>query len=82
MWRTGTGNFCQRKTKADREVYANLGLGISIYFKQIKSLSWFFLFCSIVSLPQLLILYFSGEHELTLDDPKLYFSTFTLGNLG
>jgi len=65
------------------EFVEELGLGMSIYFKQLKFMSILFLLFSLFSIPAFWLFY-SG-HEATIQniyDTKGIFSTFTLGNLG
>jgi hypothetical protein len=65
------------------EFVEELGLGMSIYFKQLKFMSILFFLFSLFSIPAFWLFY-SG-HEATIQniyDTKGIFSTFTLGNLG
>ena len=83
---TKTGSFpclcCCRSRKSD---FADeLGLGISLYFKQLKFFIMMMFVCTLLSLPAYLF-YWSvnkSESSLIYEDPKSFFSTFTLGNLG
>jgi hypothetical protein len=80
---TGTGTFSQFKhSDSDRQVNKNLGLGISIYFKQLKSLIVLFLAFSVLKIPSFILFYYGGESQIVFNDSKIFFSTFTLGNLG
>lgn len=46
----GTGNLL---FSGGKELHGidNLGIAVSIYFKLLKSIIWFFMFCSLVSMP-------------------------------
>lgn len=82
MCTTGTGWFFWTRSVEDhRVVNEQLGLGVSIYFKELKSLILLFLLFSVFSIPAFVLFYYGGENS-SLSDPKMFFSTFTLGNLG
>ena len=81
---TNTGWFlcCNQYTHSD--IADELGLGMSIYFKQLKNLILMLLVCTILSIPSY-VLFWSGTpsaNKFAIEDPKVFFSTFTLGNLG
>ena len=82
---TVTGCFCcSKKYKGHPDITQKLGLGVSLYLKQLKSLTILFLILSVLSLPAF-ILFFQGnegQHSAALHDSKQFFSMFTLGNLG
>jgi len=60
-----------------------LGLGISIYFKQLKFMVILFALFSIFSIPAFWLFYSGNEAKIkNFYDTKGIFSTFTLGNLG
>jgi len=74
-----TGSLsCTRKV--DDRAGKKLGLGVSIYFKQMKSLIWLFIILSIISIPSYVLYYYAGSTEIK--DSKTFFSTMTLGNIG
>ena len=86
---TGWFNCFTRKKKiavdediqAMKKTYHKLGLGVDMYFKQIKSLVCLFAILAILSVPSCVAYYYAGEgHEI--NDSKTAFSTFTLGNIG
>ena len=84
---TATGWFCScccRKSNIQRE----LGVGVSIYFKQLKNLMMIFFLCTILSVPAF-ILFWSGRHLNNPDtstDSGFRLNTFiaslSLANLG
>lgn len=85
---SGTGVFCPTQTCCPTlqksAMAVELGVGMSIYFKQLKTLMLIFLLFTFLSFPSYL-LYFSGneaENRFSFSDSKQLFSTFTLGNLG
>lgn len=78
-----TGWFCCCKNWRQSELGQELGLGMSIYFKQLKSMALMFLIFTLLSLPSFLLFYNGNEAtNVNLYDTKGFFSTFTLGNLG
>ena len=58
--RTKTGYFKCRATTSDSEIADELGLGLTIFFKQLKWLSFFLIVCTILSIPSY-ILFWSGN---------------------
>jgi hypothetical protein len=84
-----TGWFSCRNSKkvgdansqSREKTYERLGLGIALYFKQIKSLAVLFLILTLISLPTFLV-YYGGSEPGVPTDSKTLFSTFTLGNIG
>jgi hypothetical protein len=65
------------------EFVEELGLGMSIYFKQLKFMSILFLLFSLFSIPAFWLFYSGNEAQVkNFYDTKGIFSTFTLGNLG
>ncbi len=82
--RTSTGWLTCKKHKkgeAKKEEHAKFGLGMAIYFKQLKALVILFLVLSIISIP-CYITYYYGTPNIAVRDSKNFFSMFTLGNLG
>ena len=84
--RTSTGWFCCRRgCRENHDISEKLGLGISLYFKQLKSLTVIFLIFTLLSLPAL-ILYRDGNEASKVSSKMFgsqsYFLTYTLGNLG
>lgn len=57
-------------------------MGVSLYFKQLKSLIILYAILSIVSIPAFILYYFGGKQQATFQDSKAFMSTFTLGNVG
>ncbi len=82
LCKTGTGWFFCNKSKEDKQVTEGLGLGISVYFKQVKSLTLLFLVFTLISIPAYVLFYFGGSQDPNWSEPKILFSTFTIGNLG
>lgn len=59
---TGTGRFSSSAhSKNDRQINRELGLGISIYFKQLKSLIVLFMFFTVLKIPSFVFFYYGGE---------------------
>ena len=77
---TGWMSFSS-KSKSDG-ADEKLGLGVSLYFKQLKSLVILYLVLSFVSIPAFTLYYFGGKQQATFQDSKAFMSTFTLGNVG
>lgn len=61
--------------------FDELGIGISLYFKLLKSLIVFFIFCSILSSP-LSYIYSTGSVAESQVGVKSILAAWTLGNLG
>jgi hypothetical protein len=61
LCKTGTGWFFYHKSDEDKQVSEGLGLGISIYFKQVKSLALLFLAFTLISIPAYTLYYFGGS---------------------
>ena len=81
---TETGWFLCCNQYSHSQIADELGLGMSIYFKQLKNLTLMLIICTLLSLPAY-VLYWSGNrsnNSFSIEDPKAFFSTFTLGNLG
>lgn len=57
-----TGRLSLRTT-TDDPANSKLGLGVAIYFKQLKTLFWFFLICSFASIPAFILYYYGGNHN-------------------
>ena len=73
------GLVCSKK-----ELYGidDLGIAVSIYFKLLKSLIWFFLICSMLCIP-LYFLYSCGNVSRQASSSlQEYLSEWTLGNIG
>ena len=66
------------------EIDDELGLGISIYFKQLKALVIMLVVCTLLSIPSLILFYSGGYNDISegLRDTKSLFAAFTLGNIG
>lgn len=80
---TSTGWFidwcCMRR---DSEIESNLGMGIAIYFKQLKSLICMLFICTLLSLPSYFLFWGARSHmsmENNFDEVMLALS---LGSLG
>ncbi len=81
---TSTGWLtCKKHKKGEpkKEENAKFGLGMAIYFKQLKALIILFIVLSILSIP-CFITYYYGTPSLAVNDSKTFFSMLTLGNLG
>ena len=60
-----------------------LGVGMSIYFKTLKSLALMFLMFTFFSIPAFVLFYSGNVSDISnVYDTKSIFSAFTLGNLG
>jgi len=71
-------------TSSGKELFGldELGIAVSIYFKLLKSLTIFFVICSVVSVP-LYFLYGCGDmSKQATGMVQQYLSEWTLGNLG
>mmetsp|Transcript_511 Transcript_511/g.524 ORF Transcript_511/g.524 Transcript_511/m.524 type:complete len:90 (-) Transcript_511:3636-3905(-) len=69
---------------SNKEQYGldDLGMGVSIYFKLLKSMIIFFIFCSVISSP-LYYFYSSGDiSQQATGSLQMQLSEFSLGNLG
>lgn len=74
--------FCGEKYR-NSDLGEELGVGMSIYFKQLKYMACMFLFFTILSIPSFMLFYQGNESTNgNIYDSKSLFSTFTLGNLG
>jgi hypothetical protein len=77
-----SGWFCPCEKASHSELSEELGLGITLYFKTLKQLVIFMILCTILSIPSFAF-YWTGRQGTTVwKDSKVFFSTFTLGNLG
>jgi hypothetical protein len=81
---TSTGTFCWCcKTAKQAEVNKQLGLGMSLYFQQLKSLTWLFFLFTVIQLPAMVFFFKAGNpEEQTVENWSTAFEWFTLGNLG
>ena len=60
--RTNTGWFTQcGKCERKSDIEADLGLGVTIYFKQLKMLVVMFLICTVLSIPALTLFWSAGN---------------------
>ena len=75
------GWFCLTKCCRKSSIAEELGVGMTIYFKQLKGLVLMFAFFTLLSLPSLLLFY-SGSEVENMQDTKQFFSIFSLGNIG
>lgn len=62
---TSTGWLYCKKTSGS-EINQKLGLGMAIYFKQLKALVILFTLFSIISIPAFVLYYFGGEHDSSM----------------
>lgn len=79
---TSMGHFSCRVKPNQSRVEQSMGLGMSIYFKQMKALTMLFFFFSFIQIPAFILYYFGGNANDVTSDSKIFFSMFTLGNLG
>lgn len=82
--KTKTGWFHCSTEYTHSEIDDELGLGISIYFKQLKALVIMMTVCSLLSIPSL-VLFWNGDYNDASEgfrDTKSYFAALTLGNIG
>lgn len=82
--KTKTGWFHCSTDYTHSDIADELGLGISIYFKQLKALFVLMFVCSLLSIPSL-VLFWSGDfNDVTegIRDTKSVFASLTLGNVG
>lgn len=64
------------------DINEKLGLGTSLYFKQLKSLTVLFLLFTLLSLPSYVLFYKGNVSRVSSTDPMQFFTAFTLGDLG
>ena len=82
--KTNTGWFHCSTDYTHSDIADELGLGISIYFKQLKALVIMLSVCVLLSIPSM-ILFYHGSYNVTTDgfrDTKSMFASLTLGNIG
>ena len=56
-----------------------LGLGVSLYFKLLKSLTFFFILLSVINIP-IYYIYFYGD--MRISSTTTWLSYLTIGNIG
>ena len=81
--RTSTGWFiewCCFSRESDIE--ENLGIGVSIYFKQVKSLICMLFVCTLLSLPSYFLFWSARSHLNPADDFNEFILALSLGSLG
>jgi hypothetical protein len=80
---TSTGSYrccCKGNTKSD---LSDLGVGIVVYFKMLKFLTWLFMWFAFINIPTYFFYYKGNETDINNDASLKYFmSVFTLGNIG
>ena len=66
------------------DIADELNIGITIYFKQLKSLGLFMLLCTLISSPSLFLFSRAVNHNTNNNDvnPLAIFKNISLGNLG
>jgi hypothetical protein len=74
-----TGSFIGKSTIPDIAVHC--GIGISLYFKTLKQMIYLMFLLTILNYFTFRI-YWDGRASNIMKDAKVFFSTFTLGNLG
>lgn len=82
--KTRTGWFHCSTDYTHSDIAEELGLGISIYFKQLKALVIMLLVCVLLSIPSF-ILFVNGSYNdisESSSNTKSFFAAFTLGNIG
>ena len=82
--KTRTGWFHCSTDYTHSDIAEELGIGISIYFKQLKALVIMLFFCVVLSIPSF-ILFLNGDYNNIsndLRDTKSTIAAFTLGNIG
>ena len=82
--KTRTGWFHCSTDYTHSDIAEELGLGISIYFKQLKSLVIMLTVCFLLSIPSLIFFAEGGYNDASdgFRDPKSVFAILTLGNIG
>lgn len=82
--KTKTGWFHCSTEFTHSDIDDELGLGISIYFKQLKALIIMLVVCCLLSTPSLVLFWNGDYNDVTegLRDSKSFFAAFTLGNIG
>lgn len=82
--KTNTGWFHCSTEYTHSEIDDELGLGISIYFKQLKALTIMLAVCFLLSLPSMVLFWNGYYNDVTegFRDTKSFFAAFTLGNIG
>ena len=78
--KTKTGRFHCSTDYTHSEIDDELGLGISIYFKQLKALVIMLIGCLLLSIPSFILFWHGSYNELS--DTKSLLASTTLGNLG
>ena len=83
VWGTNTGWFHCSADYTVSDIAEELGIGISIYFKQLKCLVFMLLVCTILSIPSY-VMFWYGEAQFSngIQASKSFFASLTLGNLG
>lgn len=82
--KTRTGWFHCSKEYTQSDIAEELGLGISIYFKQLKSLLIMLTVCTLLSIPSFILFSQGGYNDASdgFRDTKSVFAILTLGNIG
>jgi hypothetical protein len=77
-----SGWFCPCERARHSDLSEELGLGITLYFKTLKQLVIFMILCTLLSIPSFAFYWTGRQGSNVWKDSKVFFSTFTLGNLG
>lgn len=82
--KTKTGWFHCSKEYTHSDIDDELGLGISIYFKQLKALLLMLFVCFLLSIPSMVLFWNGGYNDVSegFRDAKSVVAAFTLGNIG
>ena len=70
---------CRGKTRSD---LADLGIGITVYFKMLKFLMCLYLWMAFLSIPAYYFYYTGNESGIKETSLKYALSVFSLGNIG
>lgn len=77
-----SGWFCPCRKAMKSDLAERLGIGMVLYFKTLKQLIIFLILCTILSIPSFVFFWSGRQGSTVFRDSKVFFSTFTLGNLG
>lgn len=66
----------------ESDIEENLGIGVSIYFKQVKSLICMLFVCTLLSLPSYYIFWSARSHDNPADGFNELILALSLGSLG
>ena len=81
---TKTGWFHCSTDYTTSDIADELGIGISIYFKQLKALVIMLVVCTLLSIPSFVLFWHGSYNDISegMRDTKSLLASVTLGNLG